>query len=81
MTEVTMTATEDISSMFIDISGGNISGTIQVMLDTPEPQPAPIVASTTTYMRVIADTSPEVQEAIETLKAAVLSWQEEDQEP
>mgnify|MGYP003693551899 CR=1 FL=1 len=52
-----------------------------MVLQAPDPDVTGVVASAMQVMRSIADTDPDVQAAIETLKAAVLVWEEEDTTP
>ena len=78
MTEITFTETQQVSSMFVDVSSGSISGTVSITLTPVPPATTAATTSPTTHNRQIADTTPEVQAAIDTLVAAVLVWEQED---
>jgi hypothetical protein len=78
MTEITVTATKQVASISIDCARGEVQGTVNVVLDAPEPDVTSVIASARLSVRNIVDTTPEVQAAIDTLLAAVLVWEAED---
>lgn len=80
MTEITVTATKEVVGVYVELQHAtphNVQGTLGTLLTTPD-EMQNVVIETTGTRRDLADTSPEVQAAVETLVAAVLVWHEED---
>jgi hypothetical protein len=91
MPEIVVNAEKHVAGVYIDLTYGVddfVQGTVQVLLTLPETARSeaetPVsssVASSVITKRLLADTNPEVQAAIETLKTAVLVWEQEDSTP
>jgi len=80
MTEITVIASKYVSSVYIEMSrdyAHNIQGTIQVFLETPDGMQDATI-SNKPVRRELANTTPEIQAAVEVLTAAVLAWETED---
>lgn len=83
-TEITVTAIKVVAGIYVDLAAGatgNVQGTVQVILNAPEPYVTETVASSMLTVRKIDDTAPDVQAAIDTLTTAILVWEQEDNTP
>ena len=80
MTEITVIASKYVNSIYVEMSkdyAHNIQGTIQVFLETPDGMQNTTI-SNAPIRRELADTTVEIQAAVEVLTAAVLAWEAED---